>query len=200
MRWDIGMLTVVAAALVALSVRAGVRLSRGTPTSVAVGTAALVCWTVLAAAAGAFEAEHQVTQQLATRVTRMVSGRPDAVAVCTRRTPDLLDLSGTAGMVRWDTPHVARLRADTCWSLATWIFSDHRSATQDQVIALHVVAHEAVHVAGERSEARTECVAMTWDARVAQNLGASPDLAVRMADTYRQDVYPRMPDDYRGGC
>lgn len=200
MQLDVGVLTVVAVALVALSVRAGVRLTRGRPTSVAAGTVALVCWTVLAAVAGGFEVEHQVTQQLATRVTRLVSGRPDAVAVCTRRTPDLLDLSGTAGMVMWDTPHVARLRADTCWSLATWIFSDHRSATTDQVIALHVVAHEAVHVAGERSEARTECVAMAWDARVAQNLGASPTLATQMAGTYRRDVYPRMPDDYRGGC
>lgn len=200
MRVDVGVLTIVAAVLVALAVRAGVRLVRGRPSSVGAGTVALVWWTVLAATAGAVEIEHQIVQSLATSVTRTVSGRPDAVAVCARRTPDLLDLSGAAGMVRWDAPHVSRLRADTCSDLASWIFSDHRHPTLAQVVALHVVAHEAVHVSGERSESAAECVAMSWDARVARRLGAGQDVADAMARTYRHEVYPRMPDEYRGGC
>jgi hypothetical protein len=200
MRIDIGVLTVVAAVLVALSVRAGVRLVRGAPSTASAGVVALVVWTLLGAVAAGFETEHQITQSLATAQTRFVSGRSDAVAVCTRRTPDLLDLSGTAGMVRWDTPHVARLRADTCWRLATWIFSDKRGATEEQLVAVHVLVHEAVHVAGVHSEAVTECVAMGLDRSVAENLGASATVAAQMARTYREQVYPRMPTDYRGDC
>jgi hypothetical protein len=197
---DVGVLTVVTVLLVALAIRAGTRLVRGRASSWGLGAVAVVWWTVLAAAAGLAEAEHQVTQQLATSATVMVSGRPGAVARCARRTTDLFDLSGNAGSVRWDTPDVARLRADTCAALWSWVVSDKAHPTIDQVVALHVLAHEAVHVGGERVEATTECVAMRWDATVARALGASDAVAEQIATVYREQVYPTMPDEYRGAC
>ncbi|MBU4215740.1 MAG: hypothetical protein KJ792_13920 [Actinobacteria bacterium] len=200
MELDLGVLTFVAAALVLLAIRAGVRLVRGRASSWGLGVAALVWWTVLAAVAGLVEAEHRVTQQLATSVTVMVSGRPGAVARCARRTSDMFDPSGNAGSVQWDSPDVARLRADTCDALWAWITSDKEHPTIEEVIALHVLAHEAVHVGGERAEAATECAAMGWDATVARALGASDAVAQQIAASYRQQVYPTMPDEYRGGC
>ncbi|MDA8435922.1 MAG: hypothetical protein M0Z98_08055 [Actinomycetales bacterium] len=67
----------------------------------------------------------------------------------------------------------------------------------EQVIAVHVLTHEARHLAGDRSESETECRAMQSDADVAQRLGATPSQARALAVTYLISVHPRMPVAYR---
>ena len=200
MQIDIGVLTVVAASLVALTARAGWRLAARRASSQVAAVVALVWWGLLALPAVAIEVQHHRTQATATAVTRLVSGDPQARAVCTRRTADMLDVSPYAGRVMWDTPNVAVLRAGTCSDLAAWLRSDRSAPTLKQVMALHVLAHEAVHVAGVRSESVAECQAMQWHTRVAEYLGASPDVAARMAAIYRTQVFPHVPLEYRGGC
>ncbi len=197
---DVGVLTVVSLLLVAMVVRAVVRLVAGRASSRTLAVVALVWWTVLAVPAVATEVQHHRTEAAATSATRLVSGDPTSRAVCERWTANLINTSSFSGFVSWDSPDVAQLRSGTCADLASWLRSDRRHPTQGQVVALHVVAHEAVHVGGERSEAATECQAMAWDARVAEHLGAPPDVARQMAETYRRDVYPRMPEEYRGDC
>jgi len=91
----------------------------------------------------------------------------------------------------------AELRGSVCSQLRSWIGSDKSNPTRDQVIAVHVLAHEAVHATGVRDEGRTECLAMQSDEELALLLGASPVQAVALADQYWTEVYPRMPGPYR---
>lgn len=67
----------------------------------------------------------------------------------------------------------------------------------EQVIAVHVLTHEARHLAGDRSESETECRALQSDADVARLLGATPRQAQALAVTYAITVYPRMSAAYR---
>jgi hypothetical protein len=86
---------------------------------------------------------------------------------------------------------------DTCNDLAAWIASDHRAPTQDQVVAVHVLSHEAMHVAGSVDEATAECAALQRDTRTAMLLGATTDQARALARHYLLTVYPTLPDTYR---
>ena len=67
----------------------------------------------------------------------------------------------------------------------------------DEVIAVHVLTHEAMHMAGIVDEARAECAAVQRDAQTARLLGASPADATLLAGRYWRTVYPLMPDGYR---
>lgn len=197
---DIGVLTAVAVASLAMSVRAVMRLVRRRPTFRWLGITALVCWTVIALVAGGFEIRHQWVQHVASGVVQDVSGKPDASASCVRRTADMLDMTNTAGRVDYENMDVAVLRADTCVDLASWMAGSKTDPALDEVTAVHVLVHESVHVGGEFREAVTECVAMSLDAQVAESLGASHEDALALARTYAEQVYPYMRADYRTDC
>jgi len=84
-----------------------------------------------------------------------------------------------------------------CDDLSGWLGSDRRTPTRDQVIAVHVLTHEAMHMAGELDEARAECLAVQRDALTARLLGDTPAQALALARQYWRTVYPQLPDDYR---
>jgi hypothetical protein len=86
-----------------------------------------------------------------------------------------------------------------CDDLSAWLGSNRLTPTRNQVIAVHVITHEAMHMAGEIDEARAECLAMQRDAQLARALGATPDQALALARQYWRNVYPQMPDGYRSG-
>jgi hypothetical protein len=65
------------------------------------------------------------------------------------------------------------------------------------MISVHVLAHEAEHLAGYTSEAVAECRSVQTTEQTALLLGATPAQARALAVWYATDVYPRMPDDYR---
>jgi hypothetical protein len=67
------------------------------------------------------------------------------------------------------------------------------------VVAVHVLTHEAMHLAGVVDEAAAECAAVQRDAHTARLLGAAPADAAALATSYWQRVYPHMPDGYRSG-
>jgi hypothetical protein len=194
--FDVGVLTIVTVLLAVWVVRRAARLIRPRGT-VGFAVVALVIASVSFLTALAFEVRHHVAQAQATSVVREVSGNPRAHAACQRFTPDLLDLSNNAGSVQWDSPYVALLRRSTCNDLYSWLVSRKTGPTLDQAIALHIVVHEAVHVAGERSESVTECTAMQYDARAAELLGATPEQAQALALLYYEEAYPLMHPDYR---
>jgi hypothetical protein len=105
------------------------------------------------------------------------------------------------GYVRFDADGqpepLATLTVDACSDLSDWM-GDHRGdAPQNQVVAVHVLTHEAMHLAGERNEARAECAAVQRDARTAALLGATPAQARAVAWRYWRIDYPTLPDDYR---
>jgi hypothetical protein len=194
--FDFGVLTVVTSLLLALAVRRGTRLAE--PGGASRGALILFLLPTLAFGwAFAHEVRHQWTQARATAVTRELTGNPDATSVCQRYAPDLLDLSQNAGHVMSDTPNVAHLRRTTCNDFFSWLTSDMVDPTREQIVAVHVVVHEAMHVAGEFSEGIAECWAMQRDAEAAEFLGAGPEDAQVLAEAYYTEIYPTMSPEYR---
>jgi hypothetical protein len=72
-----------------------------------------------------------------------------------------------------------------------------RRPTRDQVVAVHVLTHEAMHLSGRLAEAVAECAAVQRDAQTARLLGARPADAAELAAAYWRNIYPLMPDSYR---
>lgn len=97
----------------------------------------------------------------------------------------------------------ATITHDTCNGLRDWTGGRHATAAQvravdlEQVIAVHVLTHEAMHLAGLRDEALAECAAVQRDARTATLLGAAPEAARELARRYLVEVHPQLPDAYR---
>lgn len=85
---------------------------------------------------------------------------------------------------------------EACEDVGSWMRT-HSSSDIDQVIAVHVLSHESMHMAGIVNEAAAECAAMQRDVRTARALGASQGQAVALARTYWRRVYPTMPSGYR---
>lgn len=98
----------------------------------------------------------------------------------------------------------AMLSYETCQRLSAWWRStdvERAAAPLEQVVAVHTLSHEAVHLTGERSEALTECRAVQLDEQVALTLGASPSVARAFAVRYVAEVYPRLSSAYvTGDC
>lgn len=160
----------------------------------------------LLAGGGWLEYRWQVTERAAAAGAAVVAG-PDSPGLhCMRFSESLLYARGFDGYVDFNRdgePGQAVLTYQVCQDLKAWLESDKESPSEAQVVAVHVVSHEAVHLTGERSEAVAECVAMKRDAQVAKAMGATEAQALRLASLYRVNVYPRMPAEYRGmatGC
>ena len=153
-----------------------------------------------------FEWRWQATQQAANRAVQAISGRVDAAAECQRMGGNIFQVGSELGYVAWQdgdergTGAQAFLIYDTCRDLRGWLFGDKDAPTLEEATAVHIVAHEAMHVAGFRDEAETECQAMLWDATVAEYLGATPQQATDLARTYREQIWPRLRSNYRMDC
>lgn len=114
-----------------------------------------------------------------------------------------VDAGPELGYVRWrpdGSPEPWTLiKRDQCRHLAAYARSDKRRPTRDQVVAVHVLTHEAMHLSGRLDEAAAECAAVQRDAHTARLLGARPADAAGLAATYWRNIYPLMPDGYRSG-
>ncbi len=91
------------------------------------------------------------------------------------------------------------IKHDQCADLAAYLKSSKHHPSHNQVVAVHVLTHEAMHMAGQTNEALTECAALQRDAATARLLGANASDAAALARAYWRSVYPFMPDDYRDG-
>jgi hypothetical protein len=133
-------------------------------------------------------------------VASALAGVPVAVR-CQRLGSAFVDAGPELGYVRWQpdgTPERRTLiKRDACRDLAAYVRSGGRRPSRAQVVAVHVLAHEAMHMAGLVQEHAAECAAVQRDARAARLLGASPDDARALAVAYWRTVYPAMPDGYR---
>lgn len=89
------------------------------------------------------------------------------------------------------------IKRDQCDALAGYIGSDKRSPTSDEMVAVHVLTHEAIHMSGVMDEAEAECLAVQSDAAMARALEAPANAARALARWYWNTVYPRMPPEYR---
>jgi hypothetical protein len=89
------------------------------------------------------------------------------------------------------------IKREQCGHLSEYLRSDKTYPTLDQVVAVHVLTHESIHMSGETGESITECQAVQRDAEMARLLGASDSGAHALARTYWETVYPYMPEGYR---
>jgi hypothetical protein len=96
-----------------------------------------------------------------------------------------------------DPSDTANLSRDACKGLARYAGGDRERLDDDLVVAVHTLAHEAIHLRGWTNEALTDCYGMQFTALVARRLGASARQAQRLAEYYWVRVYPEMPEGYR---
>jgi hypothetical protein len=112
-----------------------------------------------------------------------------------------IDAGAELGYVRFGADGVPEratlIKREQCRDLSRYLRSDKQSPPLEQVVAVHTLTHEAMHMSGLTSESETECAAVHHDADMARLLGASAEGADRLATTYWQVHYPRMPDGYR---
>jgi hypothetical protein len=113
----------------------------------------------------------------------------------------MLDVSGDLGHVGFGADgvpeRVALVKWQQCRDIRSWRRDGRSNPTRAQVVAVHVLTHESMHMSGLAIEAQAECAAVQRDTAMARALGATSQQAVALARTYWLAVYPAMPDGYR---
>lgn len=162
-----------------------------------VSVALLAALALVAAVPGAVRAAQE--RRLGTAASALAGARVEVR--CQTLGGAFVDAGPELGYVRWRADGSPEpwtlLKRDQCRHLAAYLRSDKRRPSRDQVVAVHVLTHEAMHLAGRLGEADAECAAVQRDARTARLLGAPAADAARLAATYWHELYPAMPDGYR---
>ncbi len=162
-------------------------------------------WTFGALAAvvlvtGFFTYRHDQLEQRLSRAAGGLVGAPVAVH-CQGVGGALVDASAELGFVRFGPDgvpeHATLIRYEQCQALEAYLNHHGRHPSHDEIVAVHVLTHESMHMRGETNEAVTECQAVQRDARTARSLGATASDAAALAAAYWRLDYPHMPDDYR---
>jgi hypothetical protein len=196
--WLAGLALLGAVALAGRWYAVGRRDSLGRPVSFPTVTVALLLVLAVAAAYPAV-ARRREERRLAS-VASAIAGVKVTV-VCQTLSGAFVDAGAEAGYVRWGPDgvpeHTAHIKWEQCKALRRYLRSLAAHPTREQLQAVHVLTHEAVHTSGEKSEALTECNAVQRDAETARRLGATDARARALAWLYWKTVYPDMPDGYR---
>lgn len=154
---------------------------------------------VVALLAAVPSAHRRVQERRLAHVALVLVGHRVAVH-CQSGAAAFVDAGSELGWVPFDAagrPEPRTLiKRDQCRFLERYRSGDHAHPTRDEVVAVHVLTHEAMHMRGSAVESAAECEAVQRDAVTAQELGASPAEAHALAVDYWLHVYPRMPDDY----
>lgn len=142
--------------------------------------------------------QHRLEARL-DRVASTLVGAP-ATVHCQTAGQELVDVGAELGYVKYDADgvpeHATLIKRGACKHLAAYARGDHDEPSRDEVVAVHVLSHEARHMAGTTDEAAAECQAVQRDAWTAQLLGASAEEGLALARRYWREVYPNMPSDY----
>jgi hypothetical protein len=146
---------------------------------------------------------HREEHSLSAVATRLAGVR--AAVRCQSLGQEMVDLGSELGYVRFAAngvpEHRTLIKRGPCKALNAYRHSDKRSPTDNEVIAVHVLTHESMHMRGLTDEAAAECAAIQRDELTAELLGARPAEARQLARRYWLLDYPQMADNYRsGGC
>lgn len=112
----------------------------------------------------------------------------------------MVDASGDLGHVRIVDGAAERttlIKNEQCRLIGRYADGDQDQPSDDEVVAVHVLTHESMHMRGLLDEALAECAAVQRDELTATALGADPAAARALAIRYWREVYPRMPAAYR---
>lgn len=197
---DIGVLTFVCVVLLLLALRAARRAWRKRHWE---GSGARTAWAttliVLTVIALWSEVGHHRQVWLASQGMSALTDNSDARADCQRFTEALFNLGTYDGYVYWDNPTVAVYTNESCRALGAYAAGTKRRPSLDQIAAVHLIAHETMHVNGYRNEAEAECRAVQLNHLVAEKLGATESQARELQTRYFVEVYPNLRSDYTSG-
>lgn len=119
---------------------------------------------------------------------------------CQTLTGSALDMGRELGFVKWGPggipEHKTLIKHDQCNDLHAYLNSNKEHPSAGEILAVHILTHESMHMSGTTNEAIAECHAMQHDTSMAEDLGAPPAAAHALAITYWRTVYPNMPDGY----
>lgn len=136
----------------------------------------------------------------ANKVAHLIAGPKAGHLHCQRLSETMTFAGAEEGHVQED-PITGKLSGMLTWQIChdfgTWLHSDKTSLDKKYYLALHVIDHESVHLTKDFNESSTECKSMALDAKMAEALGARPNVAQEMAALYKQNIYPYMPAQYR---
>jgi hypothetical protein len=143
---------------------------------------------------------HHDEEKRLSQVASVISG-VKATVHCQSGSAEWVDAGNELGYVKWGPDgvpeHSTLIKHEQCGLLASYLRGGRGSASLDEIIAVHVLTHESMHMSGIKDESLTECAAVQRDAHTAELLGATPAQALWLARTYWVNVYPNMPDAYR---
>jgi hypothetical protein len=171
---------------------------------------------VLAAGAAVLAVSHRNAEAAESRLAAVAGGiaQREVRIECQGAFGSALDVGSEAGSVEFDAfgrpSETAVLKRGVCTSLRrfardasstrfTCVLQDVRcpGETLRSVWAVHTLSHEAWHLAGEQSEAVTECYALQTTAWTAERLGAQPVVSDAIARYVAAHMFPELPIDYR---
>jgi hypothetical protein len=144
---------------------------------------------------------HREEDQLSVVATQLAGVQ--AKVHCQTIGAELVDVGSELGWVKWGPDgvpeHQTLIKHGPCRALHAYMASSKQQPSDDEVIAVHVLTHESMHMRGMTDEAEAECAAVQRDARTARLLGADAAAATALAHRYWTQMYPQMPDGYRSG-
>jgi hypothetical protein len=142
---------------------------------------------------------HREEDRLSAAATQLVGA--SARVHCQTIGQEMVDLGSELGYVKWGMDgvpeHRTLIKHGPCRALHGYLDSSKQRPNDGQVVAVHVLTHESMHMHGLTGEAQAECAAVQRDAETARLLGADEASARTLARRYWLEIYPRMPDDYR---
>jgi hypothetical protein len=148
---------------------------------------------------GVLEFRAQAAEARYANVVSQIAHR-DVGVRCQGIFGEFVDVGAELGSVRFDADgnpagHTD-IRRSACNAIKDYERGD-KSVKRDQAVAVHVLAHEAIHLRGVMDEAITECTGLQHTAQVARALGADAEQARALAEYYWRAVYPQLADAYR---
>jgi hypothetical protein len=145
--------------------------------------------------------ERRANEDRLGRVASQIAGRQVEVH-CPSTVKMLVDISPHAGSVYFDgngrPADRTKLNDATCSMLDDFAEGETDSDDALRVArALHVLAHESIHLSGVRDEAEADCFGFQKTAFVAEQLGASQEEAQRYAELAVIERSHTAPPEYR---
>ena len=154
---------------------------------------------VAAGILGILEFRAQAAEQRFGMVASEIAGRSVSVR-CEGFFGRLTAVGPELGTVRFNADGTPADRTDlvaeACDDLKRYAGGDHRPRVATAT-AVHVLAHEAIHLLGVQNEAETECRSLQHTTRAAMLLGANRRDAKALTGLYWRAVYPNLPAAYR---
>jgi len=111
---------------------------------------------------------------------------------------DSMFYMGAAGFVYFGSGKI-NLEVRTCKAMRAYL-DDPEKAGRNERFALHVLTHEAMHVAGTKNEIKTDCQAYQRNHRMAMLLGVPRNVAITHARQIHRERSPYTKGYYSPEC